>query len=159
MEIQEHTNEVWAEKLRVTPGNVSHWRTGRHAPDIDMILSIAEIAGVSDYFLLTGRPDPRMVLDRLLTARAQLRDTPADENAADAWEQILGQPGLLTEEERQILTGDPEGVRVYLSSARAFERYSLDEEQQRVVRDLVRLLARYRVDPDEPTGSDRAPEP
>lgn len=34
MALPGYTNARWAEELGVTPGNVSHWRQGRHAPGV-----------------------------------------------------------------------------------------------------------------------------
>lgn len=159
MEIDGYTNDVWAEKLGFTAGNISHWRTGRHAPDVETILAIARMAEASDYFLLTGKPDPRLILARLATARHQLREAfERGENIPDAWERILHQPGLLTEEERDVLA-DTRSMEVYLASESAFEQFSLSADQQEVVRDLMRLLARYNRDPDGRARRGPDPEP
>lgn len=160
MEPLGYTNERWAELLGVSAGNVSHWRKGRHAPDVETTLKIAEIAGASDYYLLTGRPDPRVILARLQAARDEFRRAVATgEDPADAWERILGQPELLSEAERRLLSSESDGLQSYLASVDGLEWFSLTEEQRRLVRELMRLFARYRQAPETRTDPGSAPEP
>jgi len=137
------TNEAIAAALKVSTGNVSHWRVGRHAPDVETILRYARLVGASDYELLTGRPDPGVVIARLRAAREGFREAVlSGVDPASAWETLLGQPGLLTDEERAGLSEEADDLRGFLATADGLEWVAVDEEQRRVLRDLLRLFAR-----------------
>lgn len=139
------TNEQVAERLGVTAGNISHWRNGRHRPDVEQTLRLAEVTGVSDYWLLTGREDPGELLRAFEVARARWRQlVEAGEGLADAWEQTLGQPGLLTDEQRAFLSREAGEVQDFLVSVDGRRWIELTGEQHRIVRDLVDLFGRER---------------
>jgi transcriptional regulator with XRE-family HTH domain len=137
------TNEEISERLGVTAGNVSHWRTGRHRPDVETIQRFAAVVNASDYFLMTGRDDPAQLVLAFQSARQLWREAIArGEDAALAWEAIVGQEGRFTDEERQQLSGETSELSRFLVSVDGLEWIGLTGEQHRIVRDLVRLLAR-----------------
>lgn len=53
------TQELLAEQLNVSRSTISNWETGRHYPDIEMIVSISNILNTSLDDLLKG--DTKMV--------------------------------------------------------------------------------------------------
>ena len=60
-----------AEKLEVSRQSVSKWETGQATPDLDKIIKLADLFGVTTDYLLTGKPtlpSDRQVVDRVLRA-------------------------------------------------------------------------------------------
>lgn len=149
------TNEYIAERMKLTAGNISHWRTGRHRPDVESTQRLAQIIGASDYYLLTGREDPAQLIQAFQAARALWKGAvERGEDPARAWEQILGQRGLFTDEERQSLARQSSELSEYLVSVDGLEWIELTSEQHRVVGDLIRMLARDAKSTDDHTDED-----
>lgn len=140
------TNEQIGERLGVTGGNVSHWRTGRHRPDVETVQRFAVVVGASDYELLTGREDPSQVVEGYREARRRWQQAvAAGEEPGAAWEAVLGQEALLTPEERQVLQKQQEALARYVISVDGAHWIELSGEEHRIVRDLVHLLAHRRL--------------
>lgn len=139
------TNEDIAADLGVTAGAVGHWRKGRNEPDIATIQAYARRVRQSDYYLLTGRPDPAWLLAQIPAALDEFKAAVlAGEEPITAWERILARDDVLTDEQRDQLIANAAGLREYLASPAGAAWGRLSEEEQRFVQDLVRLLARER---------------
>lgn len=147
------TNEQISERLGMTAANINHWRKGRHRPDVEQIQKFAQAVGASDYYLLTGRQDPADLVRAYQVARQRWQQAVAGgQDAAEAWETILGQEGLFTLEEREQFSGETGALARFLVSVDGVEWIGLTGEQHRLVQDLVRLFARTAPPEDEPTG-------
>ncbi len=52
------SQEAFAEKLGVSRQSVSKWESGNVTPDLDKVVAMCELFGVSTDYLLTGKEDP-----------------------------------------------------------------------------------------------------
>lgn len=141
------TNEEIGERLGVTGGNVAHWRKGRHRPDVETVQRFAAVVGASEYYLLTGKKDHARYAAAFQEAMRQWREAVVGgEDAAAAWERILGRSDLFSVEDRARLSGQSEGLAEFLVSVDGVEWVELSERQHRVIRELIELLALRRND-------------
>lgn len=69
-----------AQQLRISPSAVGMYEQGRREPSADMLVSMAQLFGVTTDYLLTGRPEnpaqedglSRMLLDSLCVMDSRL---------------------------------------------------------------------------------------
>jgi transcriptional regulator with XRE-family HTH domain len=122
-------------------GAVQHWRSGRNEPMYDDLRRLAAVTGRSLYWLVTGRPDPAdpwlCLSDSLGAFRTGMKD---GRSSVEVWEKILER--RLSDEEREAVNVDPEGLRDYLAGSAEQDWAVLDDEERQAISRLVHLLQR-----------------
>lgn len=164
------TNEAIAESVGTTPGNVSHWRLGRHAPDWEQIQRLARLFGASDFELLTGRPEPANLEAKFRGSLETLRQgVEAGADPAAAYEQALETLGAFEAADQELMDACRTGLRRFLATPDGREWLALRPDQAAVVREVMRAMAqaareelRARLaappDPEPPAADPGAPD-